>query len=65
MLKRVHPPRPDWYEELYAAVLDKGLEAYEREVSGVLSVSISRPLFHATVCYLKRLQAISHTCFLI
>lgn len=41
MLNRVHPPRPDWYEELYAAVLDKGMEAYEAEVSSILSVCIS------------------------
>lgn len=37
MLNRVHPPRPDWYEELYAAVLDKGMEAYEAEIAGYKS----------------------------
>lgn len=33
MLERVHPARPDWYEKLYATVLDKGNKSYEAEVS--------------------------------
>lgn len=33
MLEKVHPPRPDWYEEFYASVLDTSMKAYEAEVS--------------------------------
>ncbi|KAK9276836.1 hypothetical protein L1049_006373 [Liquidambar formosana] len=33
MLNRVHPPRPDWYEEFYASVLNTAMEPYEAEVS--------------------------------
>lgn len=32
MLERVHPARPDWYEQLYATALDKGNRSYEAEV---------------------------------
>lgn len=32
VLKRVHPPRPDWYEEFYASVLNTSMKAYEAEV---------------------------------
>lgn len=34
ILKRVRPPRPDWYEEFYAFVLDTGMKSYEEEVGG-------------------------------
>ncbi|CAL1370646.1 unnamed protein product [Linum trigynum] len=33
VLNRVHPPRPGWYEELYAWVLNSATEAYEAEVA--------------------------------
>lgn len=33
MLRKVHPPRPDWYEELYASVLNSGMQAYEDEIA--------------------------------
>lgn len=33
MLDKFHAPRPQWYEEFQAMVLDKGMEAYEAEVS--------------------------------
>lgn len=36
MLKKVHPPRPDWYEEFYASVMDKSMKSYEAEVSSHL-----------------------------
>lgn len=32
MLNRVHPPRPDCYEEFYAAAMDKSMKSYEAEV---------------------------------
>lgn len=32
VLNKLHPPRPAWYEELYALVLDQGMKAYEAEV---------------------------------
>lgn len=35
MLNRIHPPRPDWYEEFYATAMDKTMISYEAEV-GVL-----------------------------
>ncbi|KAH7835116.1 hypothetical protein Vadar_023015 [Vaccinium darrowii] len=37
MLKAIHPPRPDWYEELYASALDTGMKSYEAEVAGYKS----------------------------
>lgn len=33
MLNKIHPPRPDWYEEFYALVLENGMKSYEAEVS--------------------------------
>ncbi|GLU09433.1 hypothetical protein SLE2022_334600 [Rubroshorea leprosula] len=33
MLKRIRPPRPDWYEELYASVLNSCTKSYEAEVA--------------------------------
>jgi SAM-dependent methyltransferase len=36
VLNRVHPPRPDWYDEFYASVLNSTAEPYEAEVSGTL-----------------------------
>ncbi|XP_042381765.1 methyltransferase-like protein 7A isoform X2 [Zingiber officinale] len=32
-LKRVHPPRPDWYEEFYAKAMDQSMQSYESEVA--------------------------------
>ncbi|KAH7515970.1 hypothetical protein FEM48_Zijuj10G0084700 [Ziziphus jujuba var. spinosa] len=37
ILKRVHPPRPDWYEEFYALVLNTGMKSYEEEIAGYKS----------------------------
>ncbi|KAJ7943446.1 Methyltransferase-like protein [Quillaja saponaria] len=37
MLNKIHPPRPDWYEEFYASVLNTGMKAYEDEVAGCKS----------------------------
>ncbi|CAI9096573.1 OLC1v1032754C1 [Oldenlandia corymbosa var. corymbosa] len=34
MLNRIHPPRPDWYEELFASVMETGMKAYEAEIAG-------------------------------
>ncbi|KAJ8628545.1 hypothetical protein MRB53_021868 [Persea americana] len=34
VLNNVHPPRPDWYEEFYASVIDQGMKAYEAEIAG-------------------------------
>ncbi|XP_021912020.1 methyltransferase-like protein 7A [Carica papaya] len=34
VLQRVHPPRPDWYEEFYASVLNTSMESYEAEIAG-------------------------------
>ncbi|KAL8142332.1 hypothetical protein V2J09_015364 [Rumex salicifolius] len=36
-LKKFHPPKPDWYEELYASVLNKFMKSYEAEVEGYKS----------------------------
>ncbi|KAJ6910033.1 hypothetical protein NC652_020900 [Populus alba x Populus x berolinensis] len=33
VLNRVHPPRPDWYDEFYASVLNSTAEPYEAEVA--------------------------------
>ncbi|XP_057950272.1 uncharacterized protein LOC131145170 isoform X2 [Malania oleifera] len=37
MLNKVHPPRPDWYEEFYASVLNNGMKSYEAEIAGYKS----------------------------
>jgi len=37
MLNSIHPPRPDWYEELYASVQDKGMKPYEAQVASYKS----------------------------
>ncbi|KAL8196469.1 hypothetical protein R6Q57_024764 [Mikania cordata] len=34
VLNRVHPPRPDWYEEFYAAAMDASMKSYEAEIAG-------------------------------
>lgn len=33
VLNRFHPPKPEWYEEFYASVLDTCTKPYEAEVS--------------------------------
>ncbi|XP_044488227.1 methyltransferase-like protein 7A isoform X3 [Mangifera indica] len=33
MLKRVHPPRPNWYEEFYASVMNSSMDSYEAEIA--------------------------------
>ncbi|XAR65209.1 hypothetical protein NMG60_11009239 [Bertholletia excelsa] len=33
MLNSVRPPRPDWYEELYASFMERGTKTYEAEVA--------------------------------
>ncbi|ESW29598.1 hypothetical protein PHAVU_002G083300 [Phaseolus vulgaris] len=33
VLKKFHPPRPDWYEEFYAGVMNSATESYEAEVA--------------------------------
>ncbi|CAK7326108.1 unnamed protein product [Dovyalis caffra] len=37
VLNRLHPPRPDWYEEFYASVLNSAMEPYEAEVAAYKS----------------------------
>ncbi|KAH7570081.1 hypothetical protein ACOSP7_018010 [Xanthoceras sorbifolium] len=37
MLNKVHPPRADWYEELYASVMNTGMKFYEEEIAGYKS----------------------------
>ncbi|XP_058096392.1 uncharacterized protein LOC131242048 isoform X3 [Magnolia sinica] len=37
-LNDIHPPRPDWYEECYALVMDQGMKAYEGEVGEALPI---------------------------
>lgn len=34
MLEEVHPPRPGWYEELYASILNTAMKSYEAEIAG-------------------------------
>ncbi|XP_024006897.1 methyltransferase-like protein 7B isoform X2 [Eutrema salsugineum] len=33
-LKRLRPPKPDWYEELFAWSMNTEMESYEKEISG-------------------------------
>ncbi|CAH1414224.1 unnamed protein product [Lactuca virosa] len=37
VLNRVHPPRPDWYEEFYATAMDTTMKSYETEIAGYKS----------------------------
>ncbi|KAL6513918.1 hypothetical protein OROHE_019374 [Orobanche hederae] len=37
VLNRIRPPRPDWYEELYALAMDKLTKSYEAEIAGYKS----------------------------
>ncbi|KAK9060246.1 hypothetical protein SSX86_020950 [Deinandra increscens subsp. villosa] len=39
VLNRVHPPRPDWYEEFYAAAIDDSMKSYEAERTSSLPVT--------------------------
>ncbi|KAF6171836.1 hypothetical protein GIB67_007357 [Kingdonia uniflora] len=34
MLNKIHPPRPNWYEEFYALAMEKSMEPYEAEIAG-------------------------------
>ncbi|KZV29067.1 methyltransferase-like protein 7A-like [Dorcoceras hygrometricum] len=38
-LNRIHPPRPEWYEEFYASSMDKTMISYEAEVAEALPVN--------------------------
>ncbi|URE08808.1 ubiE/COQ5 methyltransferase family [Musa troglodytarum] len=31
--ERIHPQRPDWYEDIYAQAMEKGMRSYEAEVA--------------------------------
>ncbi|CAL5019542.1 unnamed protein product [Urochloa decumbens] len=44
MLERVHPSRPDWYEEFYATAMDQGMKSYEAEIAGYKSKLFSQLL---------------------
>ncbi|XP_016513877.1 uncharacterized protein LOC107830753 [Nicotiana tabacum] len=37
MLNRLHPPRPDWYEEFFAAAMNTSMKSYESEIEGYKS----------------------------
>ncbi|MFS7927657.1 putative S-adenosyl-L-methionine-dependent methyltransferase [Helianthus anomalus] len=37
VLNRVHLPRPDWYEELYAVAMAASMKSYEDEIAGYKS----------------------------
>ncbi|XP_077213226.1 uncharacterized protein LOC143848225 [Tasmannia lanceolata] len=34
VLNKIHPPRPDWYEEFNALALDQGMKSYEAKIAG-------------------------------
>ncbi|PIA34501.1 hypothetical protein AQUCO_03700048v1 [Aquilegia coerulea] len=34
MLNRIHPPKPDWYEEFFALAMEKSMKSYEAEIAG-------------------------------
>lgn len=37
MLDRIHPPRPDWYEDFYASVMNTSMQPFEEEIAGYKS----------------------------
>ncbi|KAL2904010.1 Methyltransferase-like protein 7A [Bienertia sinuspersici] len=37
ILRRIHPPKSDWYEEFYASLMNDGMKAYETEIAGYKS----------------------------
>ncbi|KAH1059783.1 hypothetical protein GLYMA_02G109300v4 [Glycine max] len=39
LLKKFHPPRPDWYEEFYASVMNSATKDYEAEVGEAIPLS--------------------------
>lgn len=41
LLNRIHPPRPDWYEEFYASVMDTSMKPYEAKVSNYFMPFVS------------------------
>lgn len=41
-LKRYRPPRPDWYEEVYAKAMDQCMKSYESEVALAMQLCSSR-----------------------
>lgn len=69
MLDKFHAPRPQWYEELQAMELNKGMEAYEAEVSlpfWITELSFKKDSrleflhnYLRAFCYLARLQGTS------
>ncbi|GAB2280257.1 hypothetical protein Dimus_014899 [Dionaea muscipula] len=42
MLDKVHPPRPDWYEEFYASAMSNSMKSYEAEIAGCKSQLFSK-----------------------
>uniref|UniRef100_A0A0C9QSB9 TSA: Wollemia nobilis Ref_Wollemi_Transcript_12035_1218 transcribed RNA sequence n=1 Tax=Wollemia nobilis TaxID=56998 RepID=A0A0C9QSB9_9CONI len=50
VMNELHPSRPEWYEKLYASLLDKGMKSYEAEVGEALPVLDSS--MDAVVCTL-------------
>ncbi|KAE8726316.1 S-adenosyl-L-methionine-dependent methyltransferases superfamily protein isoform 2 [Hibiscus syriacus] len=34
LLNKIHPPRPDWYEEFYASVMNTSMKSYEAKIAG-------------------------------
>ncbi|XP_022724927.1 methyltransferase-like protein 7A isoform X2 [Durio zibethinus] len=37
LMKKIHSPRPDWYEEFYASFMDTSMKSYEAEIAGYKS----------------------------
>ncbi|KAK8508123.1 hypothetical protein V6N13_055576 [Hibiscus sabdariffa] len=37
LLNKIHPPRPDWYEEFYASVMATSMKSYEEKIAGYKS----------------------------
>ncbi|XWS64244.1 hypothetical protein CRYUN_Cryun06bG0169700 [Craigia yunnanensis] len=37
LMNKIHPPKPDWYEELYASIMDTSMKSYEAEIASYKS----------------------------
>lgn len=42
MLKKIHPPRSDWYEEFYASAMNNSMKSYEVEIASYKSQLFSK-----------------------
>lgn len=45
VLQKIHPTRPDWFEEAFASIMNTSMESYEAEVCRVLKIELNSGVF--------------------